>query len=150
MNSAYLPAVVPIGSLCSGPHTVFHARFQPHPPAGVLVEPVTEVITTYFPAGYSVEDQKKYHDSTVKLFKACQALDDGCLSSTSGWVDKVQEVEGEKFKTYVALLGWKSVDHHLNFRKTVPFRRLIEGMKDQSRDWKKMESVHVKVTEYKG
>lgn len=79
VDSAYLPAVIPIGSVCSGPHTVYHARFQPHPP-GVLVEaPVTEVMTTYFPADYSVEDQKKYHPSTTKLFEACQALGGGSI-----------------------------------------------------------------------
>lgn len=148
-NSAYLPAVIPIGSVCSGPHTVYHARFQPHPPVVLVEAPVTEVMTTYYPADYSADDQKKYHNSTTKFLEACRSLDGGCLSCTSGWVDEVQEIEGEKLKAYVALLGWKSVDHHLAFRETASFKKLIEGM-DQPRDWEKMEAVHVKVTEYNG
>lgn len=56
----------------------------------------------------------------------------------------MQKLEGEKLKAYVALLGWKSVDHHLSFRETAFFKKLIEGM-DQPRPWKKMEAVHVRL-----
>lgn len=58
----------------------------------------------------------------------------------------MQESKGEKLKAYLALLGWKSVDHYLAFRETASFRKSIEGI-DQPRDSKKMEPVHVKITE---
>lgn len=60
MHSAYLPAVKPIDSVCSGPHTVYHARFHPYSPSVLAEAPVTEVMTIYFPADYSLHDQETY------------------------------------------------------------------------------------------
>jgi heme-degrading monooxygenase HmoA len=64
-------------------------------------------------------------------------------------VHEVQKLEdGEEVKVYVALFGWKSVDHHLAFRETNHFKELRENM-GQPKDLKKLEVVHVKVTEFK-
>lgn len=74
-------AVITIGFVCSGPHTVYHARFQPHPPGFLVEVPVTEVMTSYFPANYSADDQNKYHNlqrnfsrhAEQLMVNACQA-----------------------------------------------------------------------------
>lgn len=148
MHSAYLPAVKPIGSVCSGPHTVYHARFHPYAPSVLAEAPVTEVMTIYFPAEYSLHDQKTYDNGMRKFFEACNAHADGFLSSTGGWVDEVQKIEGgEEVKAYVALFGWESVNHHLAFRETTHFKELRENM-GQPKDLRKIEAVHVKVTEF--
>ncbi|CEJ57515.1 hypothetical protein PMG11_06206 [Penicillium brasilianum] len=149
-DPAYLPAVIPIGSVCSGPHTVYHARFNPYPPTVLAEAPVTEVMTIYFPADYSLDDQKTYDDGMRKFFKACHTHAGGFLTSTGGWVHEVQKLEdGEEVKAYVALFGWESVDHHLAFRETIHFNELRKNM-GQPKDLKKLEVVHVKVTEFKG
>ncbi|KAL3482792.1 hypothetical protein BJX62DRAFT_245525 [Aspergillus germanicus] len=148
-DPTYLPAVIPIASVCSGPHTVFHARFQPHPPNVLASAPVTEVMTSYFPANYSTEDQKQYDSGTKEFLEACQTIAGGPLSSSAGWVEEIQEIQGgEMAKAYVALLGWDSVEHHMAFRETEAFKELTKKM-ERPKGLKKMESVHVRVQEFK-
>ncbi|KAL2811610.1 hypothetical protein BJX63DRAFT_433283 [Aspergillus granulosus] len=148
-DPAYLPAVIPIGSVCSGPHTVFHARFRPHPPSVLASAPVTEVMTVYFPADYSLVDQETYDSGMRKFFEACHDHADGFLSSNGGWVDELQEIEGgQSSKVYVALFGWESVGHHVAFRETTAFKELRETM-GQPKDVKKVDVVHVRVAEFK-
>lgn len=150
LDSAYLPVVIPIGSVCSGPHTVYHALFHPYPPSVLVEAPVTEVMTIYFPADYSLEDQKTYDSGMRKFFEACHAHTDDSLSTTGGWVKELQETEGgESLKAYVALFGWESVDHHLAFRESSHFKELMDTM-GVPKDMKKIDVVHVKVTEFKG
>lgn len=134
--------------MCSGPHTVYHALFDPYPPSVLAEAPVREVKTIYFPADY-LHDDKTYDNRMRKLFEACHTHADGFLSSTGGWVDGVQEIEGgEAVKTDVALLGWISVDHYLAFRETTNFNELRENM-GQPKGLQKIEVVHVKVSEFK-
>jgi hypothetical protein len=132
----------------SGPQTVYHARFHPYPPSVLAEAPLTEVITIYFPADYSLHDQETYDNGMRKLFEACHTHADGFLSSTGGWVDEVQKIEaGEEVKGYVALFGWESVDHHLAFRETNQFKELRENM-GPPKDLQKIEAAHVKVKEF--
>jgi hypothetical protein len=148
-DSAYLPSVIPIASVCSGSHTVFHARFQPHPPNILASAPVTEVMTSYFPIDYSAEDQKQYDTGTRAFLGACQMIAGGPLSSSAGWVEEMLESEGgEMAKAYVALLGWESVEHHMAFRETQAFKELT-GKMNRPKGLQKMGSVHIRVQEFK-
>lgn len=146
MHSAYLPAVKPIGSVCSGPHTVYHARFRPCPSSVLAEAPVTEVMTINFPAKYSLHDQETYDNGISKFFEECHTHADGfCLAVGVGWM-KCKNSRVEKRSKFVALFGWESVKHHLAFRETTHFKELRENM-GQPKDLRKIEAVHVKVTE---
>jgi hypothetical protein len=81
------------------------------------------------------------------FFEACHGHADGPLSCTGGWVNELQKDEyGEDLKSYVALLGWKPVEHHLAFRGAAYFKSLIKEMVPP-KNLKKIDEVHVRLTE---
>jgi hypothetical protein len=63
-------------------------------------------MTTYFPADYSAENQKKYDSNTREFLEACRTIADGPLLSSSGWAEETLEIDdGETMKAYITLLG---------------------------------------------
>ncbi|EXJ66106.1 uncharacterized protein A1O5_10721 [Cladophialophora psammophila CBS 110553] len=136
-------------SICEGPPNLYHVHFEPFPPTAAFSE-VTEFITIYFPANYSAEDQKTFHENMKKFGSIVQRDWEGCRGAAGGWV--AEELEdpktSEKAKVYVELIGWESVDSHMKFRETQSFRdnlHLLRGAKDL----KNVVMVHVAAKEFK-
>ncbi len=134
---------------CEAPPALYHVHFEPFPPAPAFSE-VTEFIQIYFPADYSSEDQKAYHDS-VKKFSSIAKRDWAEIRGTaSGWV--AEEVEdpksAEKAKVYVVLIGWPSVESHMKYRETQSFKDNIHLLRG-GKDLKNLAVVHVATKEVK-
>jgi hypothetical protein len=105
-------------TLLSGDPVLYHARFAPHSPTAAIKDIqslVTEIITIYFPASYSLEDQKTFEDSLERLIAVFEKNSDGYRASAGGWVEEELIIPGssEKAKAYVGCIGWRSVEAHM-------------------------------------
>ena len=106
-------------TIVDGPLTMLHANFAPHPPTAALgtTSPVTEVLTFYF------EGENDGFDSKLRQFiKVISDNAEGFKAASGGWVIEDVEYKGKKGKAYVAILGWESVEAHMNFRETQTFK----------------------------
>jgi len=135
--------------MCDGPLSLYHVHFEPFPPSVAFSE-ATEFITAYFPADYSSEDQQTFHDSMKKFGAIVKSAWEGCRGSVGGWV--AEELEdpktSEKAKAYIALIGWQSVQSHMDFRETQSFKDNIHVLRG-AKDLKNVAVVHVEAKEFK-
>jgi hypothetical protein len=134
---------------CEGPPLLYHVHVEPAPPTRAFGE-VTEFIQIYFPADYSPEDQKVFHENMKKFGGIVEDNWKECRGTAGGWV--VEELEdpksGSKAKVYVELIGWVSVDSHMRYRETQAFKDSIHLLRG-AKDLKNLAVVHVEAKEFK-
>ncbi|CAD6573718.1 MAG: hypothetical protein ASARMPREDX12_006216 [Alectoria sarmentosa] len=121
-SPTYGPFAKHLMTIVDGPLTMLHANFAPHPPTAALgtASPVTEVLTFYF------EGENDGFDSKLRQFiKVISDNAEGFKAASGGWVIEDVEYKGKKGKAYVAILGWESVEAHMNFRETQTFKDSI-------------------------
>jgi len=142
-----------LGSLLSGPGSLYHVHFDDHPPFPALIGDdvhVTEFLTVYFPQDYSSEDQKAFDQNVEKFLDVAKGNAEGLKDARAGWImeDLDDPNTSEKRKVWTALVGWDKVESHLNYRNTPAFQdnvHLLRGAKNL----KGLVNVHVAVTEFK-
>lgn len=147
LDSAYGPHVERCGKIADlSQMQVFHANLKPHPPSKVLgrsTSPATEILLLYFPTDYSQADQDKFVADMQKLMDVVEKNSDKYTANAGGWVDEELTIPGteEKAKVYSHHIGWKSVQDHLDFRFTEPFKENIYLLRG-AKDLKKFTVVH--------
>jgi heme-degrading monooxygenase HmoA len=120
-------------SLLDGVEGVSHANLTPHPPSAALSEkssPATELLTVYFPKDYSSAQQEKFAADFKQLEQAIKENGkDHYVASAGGWCVEEEVVNPAnkeiKGKAFFAAIGWRSVQHHLDFRNTSAFKENI-------------------------
>ena len=154
LYSAYKPFLDRFGELLGGAPSLYHASFTPHPPRAALSDttsPATEIVTMYFPTSYSKADQ----DEVVKKAKAAIEIVEReakeYRASAGGWVEEEIDIPetDEKAKAYVLLIGWTSVEAHIEFRSHPAFQEVIPNLRG-NKDLKKLTAVHAHLTETTG
>lgn len=105
--------------------------------------PATEIITAYFPTDYSDADQKTFEEGAQKLFTTVEQNADTYKGSASGWIVEELTIPGtsEKAKAWSGIIGWTSVEAHLDFRKTQAFKDNSHHLRG-AKDLKHIEVVH--------
>ena len=148
----YKPFLEHFGQMCDiNAAQIYHAHLTPHPATEALsdrVSPATEILTVYFPSGYSQADQDTFLDNFKKLVKAIEDNADTYTGSAGGWVQEEIPILGtsEKGKAYVALIGWKSMEDHTAFREHQAFKDNIHHLRG-AKDVKHLGVVHYSGTE---
>ena len=121
-------------TIVDGALSMYHVNFDPHPPSAAVsstTSPVTEVFTSYLPS-----HDAEFEKNCGKLVDAIKERAEGYGGGTSsGWV--IEDVEHESFgegkkgKAFVVVIGWKSVQGHIDFRETDAFKEnagFIKGL----------------------
>lgn len=150
-GSAFRPVIDNMETILGGAAKAYHARFDPHPATAALsntTSPATEIVTMWFPILYSPEDRDRVVER-VKSFVAVLEKDATTYTACAGgWVDEEIDVPGEEERgsAYVFLVGWTSVEAHLDFQKTQAFKDNIHYIME-AKDLRKIEAVHVHLTE---
>jgi len=150
-SDAYKPFLDYFGNILGGPGKAHHARFTPNPPIAALsgsTSPTTEIVTNWFPTSYSQEDQSKFVKNVNSFVFVLEKQAKNYRASAGGWVDEDIDIPGtdEKGKVYVLLVGWTSVEAHMEFRDTQAFKDSIHYIL-ASKDLKKIEAVHSSLAE---
>jgi hypothetical protein len=115
-------------------------------------------VSIKFPTDYSPSDQKTFVSGWQIVLDAVKAnCADTFTGATGGWVVEDQQIPPSadkadsdqkkpqgKGKAYVALLGWKSADDHINFTKTKPFADNIHHL------FKAKDLLHYTMVHYRG
>lgn len=151
-SEVYKPFVDHLMSILDGEPTLYHASMTPHPPSSALSDttsPATEVITIYLPSTYSADEQATFEDGIKKLIACVEENADGYTGSAGGWVIEERPLPknaSEKAKVYVAAIGWKSVEAHMAFRNTQPFKDNIHHLRG-AKNLQDMSVVHAHLLE---
>ncbi|KIW88701.1 uncharacterized protein Z519_10747 [Cladophialophora bantiana CBS 173.52] len=129
----------------------YHARPRPHPPVPALsntTSPITEVVTMWFRNTYPQNDQDKVTEEVENFISIFENHAHNYTASAAGWVDEEIDIPGmeERGKAYVLLVGWTSVEAHMQFRETQAFKDSIHYVMG-AKNLKKIEAVHVSLTE---
>lgn len=105
----------------------------------------------YFPTSYSKEDQDKVAENAKAAIAIVEKEAKEYRASAGGWVEEEVDIPGtsEKAKAYVLLIGWTSVEAHLEFRSHSAFKDVIPLLRG-NKDLKKLEAVHASLTETTG
>lgn len=141
--SPFYAALAPYST--AGAPALYHAALDPPATGGVLdVAPAVEVLHVHFPADYSREQQQATVETVREFFaiseKAAgkEGMDLLVGAPTLGWAVEEREFKGEKARVLVVMIGWKSVEAHMQYRDTDAFResigmvRGLEGLKGLS------------------
>ena len=129
-------------------------HFNEHPPNATLADTesatATEFITAYFPTDYSEADQKTFSENLDKFFAIVRPSTKDVVGGVHGWVEEELEIPDtkEKAKALVALIGWTSVQAHLDYRSTQTFKDNIHFLRG-AKDLKHVRVFHVHTTEVK-
>lgn len=129
-SEAYGPFGGKLMSILDGVEGVYHAHMSPHPPSAALAQtssPATELLTVYFPKDYSTAQMEKFSADFETLRKAMvEGGKDAFVTAAGGWCveDEVANPANPemKGKAFFGAIGWKSVQHHLDFRSTSTFQ----------------------------
>ncbi len=105
----------------------------------------------WFPTLYSQEDQDRVGDNVNGFVSVLEKELETYRASAGGWVDEEIDIPGtdEKGKAYVLLIGWTSVEAHMEFRATKAFKDNVETLSG-AKDLKKIEAVNSSLTEVTG
>lgn len=124
--SDYPPFLEKFKTIMAGPPSFMHVDFEGDL-ASALKAPVTEVATFYFqdstPQGYT--------ENVHEFIKTCLAAGpkQKVYGYATGTSHEVVEREGVKGKAGVLVIGWDSVEDHMEFRKTEVFQREAPNMR---------------------
>jgi len=119
-------------TIVDGSIDMMHANFTPHPPSDAVsrtTSPATEVLTCYFTA-----KDESFEGNANKLLDVIKEKAKGFKAASVGWV--IEDVEhesigkGKKGKAFVAVIGWESVEAHMNFRETQDFKDKIHLLRE--------------------
>lgn len=122
---------------------LFHCHFTPHPPSEALsdhVSPTTEIRVFYFASDFND------HDGAADMVKQQVAnMEKEAKSHTAsagGWTEEEVSIPGtsDKGKAYVALIGWQSMEAHMEWRATPAHEENLKIM-DKYKDQIKHHSV---------
>lgn len=127
-----------------------HAHFTPHPASQALsdhVSPVTEITVVIFSSGISEADQKKVADAFEQQCVNISKTSDKYTASAGGLFVEELPVPGtsEKGKAYIGLVGWQSMEDHMQWRSTSAHQENVRLMKQFDEHIK-----HVDVKHYSG
>ena len=151
-HSQYKPFVDRLGMIVHLDQIkLYHASLTPHPASQVLSDlntPAVEVLVIYFPSDYSKADQDTFVEGLKKLTKAVEDNAGTYTGSAGGWIKEKLPIPGtsEEGMAYAAFIGWKSVQAHLDFRGTQPFKDNIHHLRG-AKDLKHLTVVHTSGTE---
>ncbi|KAI8965495.1 hypothetical protein F5Y11DRAFT_293003 [Daldinia sp. FL1419] len=129
--------------------TILHAELTPFPPTvldnaeGKGKSPVAHVIFTYFAPE---TDAAKTLDAGQRFVsKITEAGFPGLTGESSvGWtVEKEVDYKGEKTRVLVIILGWQSVQAHLEARETDSWKSIIGEFQGAATGLKGFEVTHV-------
>ncbi|KAK8102287.1 hypothetical protein PG984_015433 [Apiospora sp. TS-2023a] len=139
------PSTPPLAPLSTTTPLPYHVALDPPAQGGVLdIAPAVEVLHVHFPVDYSSEQER----ATVKTIHEFFAISQKAAGKegtdllvgtpTLGWAVEEREFKGEKARVLVVMIGWKSVEAHMQYRDTEAFResigmiRGLEGLKGMS------------------
>jgi len=129
-TSIYGPFAKHLMTLVDGNLSMYHANFDPHPPSAALSAniPVTEVLTLYF-----TSKDDSFQGNVRKFIDVLKGFE-GFKAASGGWV--IEDVEhekigsGKKGKAFVGVIGWESVEAHMNARQTDAFKKNIHLLRE--------------------
>lgn len=129
----------------------FHVHLSPHPATKALsnqTSPVTEICTIHFPATYSASDKKEFEQNLLDFVGIIEKNVATATGFAGGWAIEKLPIPGrsEETTTYVACMGWQSVEAHLAFRETALFKQ-HKHLLDQAKDLMHVHMVHVSATQ---
>lgn len=112
-----------------------HVDVSPFPPSA-LKSPVTEVMLAFFPSGISAGAKAAVTERVAQFAEEGLNKCADVQAVNFGWgVENDFPVrggeEGQKGSMLIALIGWPSIDAHMNFRDTEAFKEsvgLLRGM----------------------
>lgn len=122
--------------LVAGAPSIQHVHFDPHPPSDPLkLGGATEVLSIFFPASYSDEDQNTFEARVKKFVEIVKADTPDVKAIAGGWADEEVDIPGTegKGRVYTTLIAWTSQQAHLDYRNTQSFKdniHLLRGAKD--------------------
>ncbi|KAF2000395.1 hypothetical protein P154DRAFT_466070 [Amniculicola lignicola CBS 123094] len=133
-SPAYGPFLEHLTPLLSARPHLFHVGISPSTPlSGPVSAPVTECISIFFDSSIS---RSAYNANIDKFREEGTAKAKDVIGMANGWVvegqthEKVEEGEEGKAVQYTALIGWPSVEAHMEFRKTEEFSNVIGYLRD--------------------
>ncbi|KAF2704235.1 hypothetical protein K504DRAFT_442302 [Pleomassaria siparia CBS 279.74] len=125
-----------ISGLLSAAPEIFHIHLSPSAPFSTPGSaPVTECVNMLFPKGYSpaayTSNWKSFCTEGAELAKEARG-------AAGAWsIEEVkhegvwnEEENGEEGPTFVAFIGWTSVEAHTKFRETDDFAKIIPYLRD--------------------
>ncbi|KIW20547.1 hypothetical protein PV08_01122 [Exophiala spinifera] len=151
-SEAYKPFVEAFTGLLTGSMSMYHVGFDPHPPTPTLVgstPQVTEFITAYFPKDYSAENQRTFHEIMLAFGDVVSKTAKGFKASRGGFVreEVTDPKSSEPCLGYVTLIGWESVQAHLDYRETQAFKDNIVSMRE-AKDLRNVTVFHVDAKQF--
>jgi len=116
---------------------LYHSNLTPHPPTEALsdhVSPATEIAVYYFASDF--QDHEGAADMVKQQVANVEKSAKTYTASAGGWTEEEIAIPGtsDKGKAYVVLIGWQSMEAHMEWRATPPYEenmKLMEKYKDQ-------------------
>jgi len=115
---------------------VKHVALEPFPPAFVLDSarcPVTELFTAFFPSDITPAAKATVTASFEEFIDKALKTSPDFKGISYGWgIETDFPVTGEEGKTgsiFVAFIGWPSVEAHMKFRETQPFKENVGAIR---------------------
>ncbi|KAI9694291.1 MAG: hypothetical protein M1820_009050 [Bogoriella megaspora] len=134
----YQPFLTHLGSILSSEPNLLHYTFdQGSKPDVALNAPVVEYASAYLEPSASIEEFNQIARNLEKVFTEHAK---GFHGATWGHSHEKREYQGGKVKVGLLLLGWDSVDAHLNFREHEEFKKALGPLRDFV---KGLEAYHV-------
>lgn len=141
-SSTYTPFLENFKTIIGGPISLIHVDFNPSGGAKkALSAPVTEIATFYFEGG-PADDA---FDGAKKFLETCMADQRVDVPWAYGITHEELEKDGVKGKGAVLLVGWESVDQHMELRKTDVFKENIHLLRQNA---KGIEMHHTQFMNY--
>lgn len=144
-TDVYGPFYASLAPFSTTAPSLYHVGLDPPAKGGVLdTAPAVEVLHVHFPVGYAAEKEQATVKTLHEFFTISQkaAGKDGMDllvgNPTLGWAVEEREFKGEKARVLVVMIGWKSIEAHMQYRDTDAFResigmiRGLEGLKGLS------------------
>lgn len=118
---------------------IVHVDFEPQDGfKAAMTAPVTEVATFYFDGG----PPENAHDGVKKALENCQNETGFKIRGHGyGFTHETLEKDGLKGKAAVLVIGWESIDDHMELRKTESFKNNIGMLRNGAG---KIEMHHTK------
>ena len=131
MNSPqYKPFMEILGSITAGPIDVRHVKFDSYS-TKPMAAPVTEMYDMYLPASASDEKKQELAYAWSNLRKAV-LNDEGSEGAMDGPVAETvshKSLGDEEGYALMAIVGWKSLEKHTEFRNSEPFKASIGAVR---------------------
>jgi len=124
-SAGYGPMMQKLGeSGMAGKPNLHHVRYSA-PMTKAVTAPITEMLTFYFPADV---EESSFELAWEQFIDALSKNSDGYVGSAGGWVVEDLEYQGQPGKAYVVAIGWESIQAHMAYRETQPFKDTISGV----------------------